>query len=165
MAVQIKQGLPLPVQQLIGGHAWKGGPLVQLADGTMSRAVSEDVVLNYAWVKPFVAQFNDRVPSGFYITDVFLMLDRLYFQKLLIPLEEGESKETLAASESKKIKLLVGCLRALWRSSTSARYRFCFWWESLCILKNEFVSPEKWLEIVIPFLLQKCFIQEKFERL
>lgn len=155
MAVQIKQGLPLPVQQLIGGASWKGGPLVQLEDGTMSRAVSDDVVLNYAWVKPFVAQFNDRVPSAFYITDVFLMLDQLYMKKLLLPLEEGESKETLAASESKKIKLLIGCLKALWRSSTSARFGFCFWWASLCSLKHEFVSPELWLEMFIHFLFQK----------
>lgn len=65
----------------------------------------------------FVAKFNDRVPSAFFITDVFLFLDRLFHGALLKPLEAGESKKTLAALEARKVKNLIGSLRSLWRSS------------------------------------------------
>ena len=55
----------------------------------------------------------------FFVTDVFLFLDKLYQSKLLIPLEEGDTKQSLAGVEGNKIKLLIGALRSLWRSSTS----------------------------------------------
>lgn len=116
MAISLKQSLPLSVTQLLASDNWKGGPLVQLED-TISTPRADSLVLNYSWVVPFVKKFNDRAPSGFYITDVFLFLDRLWYGKLLQPLEAGDSKQSLAAEESKKIKSLIGALRALWRSS------------------------------------------------
>lgn len=115
----MKQGLPLPVTQLLSSDSWKGGPIVQLPDSTCS-ARAEDVVMNYSWVKPVVLRFRDRVPSGFFLTDIFLFLDRLWYGKLLQPLQPEDTKETLAGEEAKKIKNLIGCLRALWRSSTLA---------------------------------------------
>lgn len=116
MAISLKQSLPLSVTQLLTSENWKGGALVQLED-TISTPRAECLVLNYSWVVPFVKKFNDRVPSGFFVTDVFLFLDRLWYGKLLLPLEAGDSKQSLAAEESKKIKSLIGALRALWRSS------------------------------------------------
>ena len=59
------------------------------------------------------------MPSVFFVTDVFLFLDKLYQSKLLIPLEEGDTKQSLAGVEGNKIKLLIGALRSLWRSSIS----------------------------------------------
>lgn len=41
----------------------------------------------------------------FFVTDVFLFLDKLYQSKLLIPLEEGDTKQSLAGVEGNKIKL------------------------------------------------------------
>lgn len=116
MAIAIKQHLPLAVTQLLSGASWKGGPLTQLED-TVSTPKAEDLVLNHAWIKPFLLKFNDRVPSGFFVTDTFLFLDRLWSGKLLIPQEEGDCKKTLACQEAKKLKNLIGALRALWRSS------------------------------------------------
>lgn len=116
MAIAIKQHLPLQVTQLLSGTSWKGGPLIQLED-TVSTPKAEDLVLNHAWIKPFLLKFNDRVPSGFFVTDTFLFLDKLWSGKLLIPLEEGDCKKTLACQEAKKLKNLIGALRALWRSS------------------------------------------------
>lgn len=125
MALKIKEHLPVSVIQLLASDAWKGGGLVQLPD-TISTPRANQLVLNYCWLKPVVLQFRDRVPSGFFIADVFLWLDRMWLGKLLIPLNEGESKETLAGEESKKIKLLVSALRGLWRSSQSVVVQFTF---------------------------------------
>ena len=84
----------------------------------MTTPKAEDLVLNFPWVLPFVKQFRDRIPSQFFITDCFVYLDKTYNDKLLIPVEEGASKISLAVNEAKKVKLLMGALRALWRSST-----------------------------------------------
>ena len=104
MAVSIRMGLPLSVAQIIGSDTWTGGALVQLED-TLTRPVAQDLVMNYCWVKPFVQQFRSAVPSVFFVTDVFLFLDKLYQSKLLIPLEEGDTKQSLAGVEGNKIKL------------------------------------------------------------
>lgn len=117
MAIKIKSSWPLSVNQLLHSEEWRGGDLIQLENSTAS-AKADDLITNYCWVKPIVAQFRDRVPSGFYLTDVFLFLDQIMMGKLLVPAEEGQSKHDLAAEEGKKIKNLVGSLRALWRSST-----------------------------------------------
>ena len=116
MAICLKENLPLGMTQLINGDTWKGGPLVQLED-TVSTARAEQIVLNHVWVKPFVERFRDRVPSAFFVTDVFLYLDKIWFGKLLKPQEAGETKQHLACEEAKKIKNLMGSLRSLWRSS------------------------------------------------
>ena len=100
---------------------------MQLSD-TISRPSADDIILNHCWVRAFVEQFRDRVPSGFFITDVFLMLDKFWLGRLLIPLEEGDSKSNLASEESKKIKLLIGALRGLWRSSFLARLNMIYIW-------------------------------------
>ena len=123
MAFSLKTGLPISVAQVLGPE-WRGGALVQLED-TITRPSSEDLILNHCWVKPFVQRFRDRVPSSFFITDVFLMLDKIFSvggTTLLCPLEEGDTKQSLAGNEAKKVKLLIGALRGLWRSSSLAPY-------------------------------------------
>ena len=100
------------------GSGWKGGRLVQL-ESAVTKATADELVLNYCWVKPFVERFRDRIPSSFFVTDVFLYLDKLWIGGLQIPVEEGESKKDLAAEEAKRIKNLMGALRGLWRSSVS----------------------------------------------
>lgn len=125
MAVEVKQSLPLSVTQLLSGP-WEGGAIVQLEDTTCS-AKAEDLVLNFSWVRPFVRRFRDRVPSGFFLADTFLFLDTLWYGRLLRPVEPDYTKESLAAQEGKKIKILISCLRALWRSSILAIYvKFLF---------------------------------------
>ena len=117
LAMDLRMGLPLSVAQVLASPEWKGGVLVQLED-TMTTPKAEDLVLNYPWVLPFVKQFRDRIPSQFFITDCFVYLDKTYNDKLFLPVEPGVSKLSLAVDEAKKIKLLMGALRALWRSST-----------------------------------------------
>ena len=120
MAIAIKQNLPVSVMQLLSGDAWKGGPLIQLED-TVTSARADDVILNHCWVGPVVRKFRDRVPSQFFLTDVFICLHKIFMNKLLIPLEEGDDVQSLACNEGKKIKCLISGLRALWRSSISVQ--------------------------------------------
>lgn len=117
MAVAIRQSLPTAVFQFLSGSEWKGGPLIQLED-TITSARAEDLILNYTWIKPVIVKFDDRVPSGFFLTDTILYMDRMWGGKLLIPTSSDETKQSLAADEGKKIKILISCLRALWGSST-----------------------------------------------
>ena len=116
LAIEIKQSLPLSVAQVLGNESWKGGALVQLED-TIATPKAEDVLLNFCWVAPVVKKFRDKVPSQFYLADTFLYMDKLYQGRLLVPTEAGESKTDVATHESKKLKMLVGALRTLWRSS------------------------------------------------
>ena len=59
-----------------------------------------------------------QVPSAYFMTDVFLFLDRLLEGNLFRPKPKTtESKMSLAGMEGLKMKKLVGSLRALWRSS------------------------------------------------
>lgn len=57
-----------------------------------------------------------EVPSGFYITDAFLWLDGLLGRGLLVP-DKDNTKQTMAASDSKRLKKLMGALRYLFRNS------------------------------------------------
>ena len=61
----------------------------------------------------------NRVCSGFYAADVFMRLDGLFNDKLLLPVEPSDKKKTLAIHEGGKMKKLMGGLRYLWRSSRS----------------------------------------------
>ena len=56
-----------------------------------------------------------QVPSGFYLTDALLALDKLMGSCLLIPVERG-NKTDAAAEESKRLKRLLGSLRHLFRN-------------------------------------------------
>lgn len=119
MAFSLRRSMPMAVQQILTSKDWRGGALVQLEDSTSS-ATASDIVLNYSWLRPFVEKFRDRVPSTFFIADSFIALDKLYMGALPVPLETGDCKTLLACEEAKRVKNLIGSLRALWRSSASA---------------------------------------------
>ena len=95
MAFSLKTGLPISVAQVLGPE-WRGGAVVQL-DDTLTRPGSEDLVLNHCWVKPFVQRFRDRVPSSFFITDVFLMLDNCF-----VRLKKGTPNKVWLATKPRK---------------------------------------------------------------
>ena len=59
-----------------------------------------------------------QVPSAYFLTDVFLFLDKLLGGNLLrTKPKTRETKMSLAGMEGLKMKRLIGSLRALWRSS------------------------------------------------
>jgi hypothetical protein len=98
----------------------KGGPLTVVKD-VVDR---KDIKLNKVWLLPFVKKNADKVPSAFFIADVFLAMDVMLFGKLLRPLpDKGDSKVLLALAEAQRVKCLFSYLRYLWRASPVARDR------------------------------------------
>lgn len=116
MASSLRANLPLSVVQVVGSSSWVGGALVQL-ENTLCKPKADDLVLNYCWICPFVRKFRSQIPSQFFLTDVFLYMDKMFSGRLLTPQYAGESKVSLATEEAKKVKLCIGALRGLWRST------------------------------------------------
>ena len=116
VAHEIKRGMPFAVVQLVMDPAFPGCDFVQL-ESDLSRPTSAEIAMNACFVKPVIRQFPDRVPSGFFITDVWLKLDKLLGGKALVPRDPQSTKQTLAAREATRTKKLIGALRYLWRSS------------------------------------------------
>lgn len=94
----------------------------------------EDIAVNFVWLKPFVEAFPDRVPSGFLICDVVLMLNEFLMDKLLLPDDPNtpltrEDQVEMAKEETTRMKKLLGALRYLWRNGSSSIMPapgFCF---------------------------------------
>ena len=61
-----------------------------------------------------------KVPSGYFLTDVWLYMDMLLKANLLKDPQKKLSKLDLAADEGVKLKRLTGGIRTLWRSSENA---------------------------------------------
>ena len=62
-----------------------------------------------------------QVPSGYFLTDVFLYLDML-FQGQLLKETADMSKSGQASDEAVKLKKLIGGIRGLWRSSDTGHH-------------------------------------------
>ena len=60
-----------------------------------------------------------EVPSGFFLTDTFLELDRQLKRRLFVPSGQDD-RLALASKEAVKAKRCLGSLRALWRSTDGA---------------------------------------------
>ena len=112
----LKNGLPVSVVSVFTDPEWSGGPNLQVAS-EVARPSSDDCLVNYYFLRPFVARFSDSIPSGFFCSDVFLYTDRLFNGNFLKSPDETQSKKTMACMEGSKLKRLMGALRFLWRSS------------------------------------------------
>jgi len=58
---------------------------------------------------------SGEVPSGFYLTDSLLALDKMMSSSLLNP-AKGKTKRDVAGEESKRMKRLMSALRHLFRN-------------------------------------------------
>ena len=76
----------------------------------------EEIGANYVWLKPIVETFREKVPGGLILTDVWLYLDRLLGEKLLV--KTAETKVSQAGKEADRCKKLIGALRYLYRNSS-----------------------------------------------
>ena len=80
----------------------------------------EDLATNFAWLRAWAEHFPSKIPSGFFIADVILELDRQLEEKLLLP-KEGipvtrDFKIERARHEAESIKRLLQALRYLFRN-------------------------------------------------
>ena len=117
----IMRELPMTVHQMIQTREWKGGRIVRL-DSVLHRPCAADVAANYHYLKPILASSPDRVPSGYFLTDVMLRLDEMFHGCLLLDPQGQMSKLDMAAEEGVKLKKLVGATRTLWRSSETGNH-------------------------------------------
>eukprot|EP00438_Fugacium_kawagutii_P027510 Skav202184 [mRNA] locus=scaffold1204:165180:165705:- [translate_table: standard] len=115
----------MTVHQMLENNEWKGGRIVYL-DSALHRASAADVAANYHYLKPIIAFSPDRVPSGYFLTDVLLRVDEKFKGAMLVDPETDPAKRKrkldLAAEEAVKLKRLVGACRTLWRSSASGQH-------------------------------------------
>lgn len=113
--------MPVSLLDLLHMESYDGGSLLQLESET-ARPNAQEVALNYCFLKPVVARYPASVPSGFYLTDTFLLLDKLFCGRLLQPKDALDTKVSLASAEASRMKRLIGGLRYLWRSSSLPAY-------------------------------------------
>lgn len=116
LAISLKNSLPFSVSAIFNDVEWCGGPILQL-ENEVCRPGASDILVNYHFLRPFVARFADTIPSGFFAADVFIYADWLYNGNLLKSPDGSQDKKTMASVEGGKLKRLMGALRFLWRSS------------------------------------------------
>eukprot|EP00435_Cladocopium_sp_Y103_P043262 s2437_g12.t1 len=120
----MRVNLPMDVTTLFGSPEWKGGPLVVLHNA-MGRPPSAMLGKNYIWLLPFVKASPSKIPSGYFITDVFLYLDAIFCKNVFHPDTTKIPRETrseLAAAEAVKTKRCLQALRYLWRNAKQASH-------------------------------------------
>lgn len=80
------------------------------------------------WLRPLVEAYPEQCPSGFFLVDALLEMDRRFDGKLLVlPPVNGRMVDTpndqkleMATTEVKKLKKLYSALRYLYRNGFSA---------------------------------------------
>ncbi|CAK9011047.1 30S ribosomal protein S6 [Durusdinium trenchii] len=102
---------------IFADEQFKGSALVDLAQSKgVRQPTSKEISINYVWLLPCVNYSPAKVPSAYFLTDVFVELDKRLDKKLFRP-AKGECRVQLAGLEGCKLKRCLGALRALWRSS------------------------------------------------
>lgn len=123
LAQSMLDNIPGRAKSLIVTHnSMAGAHVLVLADPDgPTRPTFKDIAVNFVWLKPFVEAFPDRVPSGFLMCDVILMLNEFLMDKLLLPEDPNapvtrEDQVEMAKEEMNRMKKLLGALRYLWRN-------------------------------------------------
>ena len=81
VAEALRDALPEAAMKLLQAGSFVGGRLLRLKN-PMASCVREDVENNRYFVLPVAKAYPDRVPSGYFLADVFLELDSLLDAKL-----------------------------------------------------------------------------------
>ena len=151
LAREIRNHMPVSLLELLQMEAYDGGALVQLESDT-ARPNAQEIALNFPFIKPVVARFPASVPSGFYLTDVFLLLDRLFLGRILQVKGALDTKQGLASAEASRVKRLIGGLRYLWRSSNLSSRFFCNLLQLHCMC------------VCLAHVCDNCLCQARLER-
>ena len=112
--------LPAAVFEILSSGGFKGGRILKLttAAGTCN---NKDLQNNRFFIKPVVQVFADRVPSGYFLADVFMELDRQLDGTMLQPAGDGLTKAAMAVREGGHLKKVCGHLRYLFRNTANGR--------------------------------------------
>ncbi|CAE7176053.1 unnamed protein product [Symbiodinium necroappetens] len=115
LAAMTYEHLPAEMMLLLQSPSWRGGKVIKLTS-ELARPTVAEISLHYRWLKPWATMMPSVVPSGYFITDVFLVLNRLLEGKLLV-VRDNESIRGKAAEEACRLRKLIQGLRYLFRSS------------------------------------------------
>lgn len=77
-----RASLPGSLIALVVSPEWQGGKLVQL-ESELARPNSQEIALNFPWLHPVVQRFPQAVPSGFFLADCMLWLDKMLGETML----------------------------------------------------------------------------------
>lgn len=88
--------------------------------------------MNYIWLKPVCKFFPTSVPGALLMADVFLFLDSYLEGCLLV--KKDVPKIAQASEEARRVKLLMGALRYLFRNRTLARFNIMFCLDVFCFV-------------------------------
>ena len=112
--------LPKKVHDLVGSSSYTGGPIINY-DNVLSSPTRVHLKKNACWLKAVVTIFKSSVPSGYFLADSLLELDKVMGERLLRP-SAGQCKLTLALQEAAKLKKLAGHLRYLYRNTSKSKH-------------------------------------------
>jgi hypothetical protein len=106
------------LKEIIDRDQFQGGNLVQMHGRTPKQ---KDCIRNYAFILPAVEHSRQKVPSAFFLADVFMMADRKLGGKLLkLPgakTATPEQKQRLAIQDGAVLKACCGYVRYLARNT------------------------------------------------
>ena len=112
---EIHKLLPATIHSLLGSAPFLGKVIASSAEAEHMTPTAEDIKNNYAFLKPIVRMWSDKVPSQYALADVFLILDKLFDGNLLHTADS--SKTTRALDEVARLKPMLGYLRHLARKA------------------------------------------------
>ena len=120
LANNIYAGLPARTKMLVTESRFVGGQVISLEDQTGWAVRVGDLKAHHAFLRPLVKEFPSTVPSGFLCADVLLELNRMFDDKLFVPIED-DTKDEMALANGGKLKKMVGALRNLYRHAKAGK--------------------------------------------
>ena len=122
LAARLVEVLPEEARGLLRDPRWKGGNIVVIKDQVAWAPKQDDIIKNYVFIKEVVVRYGDRIPSSFFLADVFAEADKRLADRLLLPRSSSETKSSLALQEGGQLKKLCQYLRYLYRESPNSRH-------------------------------------------
>eukprot|EP00969_Alexandrium_andersonii_P373037 15483075-Alexandrium_andersonii.AAC.1 len=115
------EGIPDLARQLITQEKFKGGPIVRFKGRACKQ---KDCVANEVWIRPALLLTPDRVPTAYFLADVFLRADQILEGKLLkLPggvVASEKQKAAMALQEGSRLKAACGYMRYLARDTSGS---------------------------------------------
>ena len=93
-----------------------------------ARSISaKDLQANFTWLRPVLQRIRDKVPSGYFLADVLLILD-IFLNNGMLKMRGLEyemswlQKQKWSLTQANLWKKLFGYIRYLYRNGTGSKY-------------------------------------------
>ena len=115
LAKDLHDALPARARALLRSKAWEGGPIIKIDDEATWNVTEPDVEANACWLRPLIERYADRIPSVYFMADVYMELHLMMECRLLQGKNPEDTPRTLAMQEAGKHKKVLQKLRQMWR--------------------------------------------------